>query len=219
MRTTLQVTAAPATLPVGLGIAKQHCRIDHASDDDLLQVYIGVATSMAEQYLSRALITQTLLWTVTPEWPVRPDVHFLRGALQLPRAPVQSITSVVLTDQRGNVTTITPATLPVVPPATLQGYVADLSQQPATLVIGLDTVLVDGRTVRNATLQHLQVQFVAGYGVPTDGDPYVAAIPEPIKQAILLTIAHLYEHRGDTDAAMPRAAEWLLDPYRIPWIA
>jgi uncharacterized phiE125 gp8 family phage protein len=229
MRTTLQVTTQPAAEPVALEIVKRHCRIDHASDDGLIKEYIRAARVMAENYLSRALVTQTLLWTVLPEGAVRPSMHFLRGPLELPRAPVRAITSptadpatgigVVVLDERGNATTIAPAMLPIVPPATMQGYVADLMLDPARLTIGLATPLVDGRTLRDVQLRHLQVQFLAGYGAPAQNDPLVAAIPGPIKQAIMLTVAHLYEHRGDADAEMPRSADWLLDPFRIQWVA
>lgn len=229
MRTTLQITKQPIAEPVTVTIAKSHCRVDHDSDDALIATYIAVARTMAEQYLGRALITQNLLWTVMPEWPVRPSVHFLRHPLDLPRAPVQAISSptaipstgigVVVLDDRGNSTTIPPATLPIVPPATLQGYLADLALQPARLTIGLDTVLVDGRTIRQAPLQHMQVEFIAGYGVPASADQAdaVPGLPQPIVQAILLTIAHLYEHRGDAGVDMPQSAQWLLDPYRIMW--
>lgn len=230
MRTTLQVTKQPSAEPVTTAIAKSHCRIDHDSDDALIESYITAARAMAEQYLGRALVTQNLLWTVMPEWSVRPSVHFLRHPLDLPRAPVKGISSptaspptgigVVVVDDRGNSTTIAPATLPIVPPATLQGYLADITLEPARLTIGLDTVLVDGRTIRQAPLQHLQVEFIAGYGVPAPDDPsdVIAGLPQPIVQAILLTVAHLYEHRGDTAAELPQAAQWLLDAYRIPWV-
>ena len=42
------------------------------SDDDLLASYLTAARIMAEGYLSRALITQTLLWTVRPSSMLRP---------------------------------------------------------------------------------------------------------------------------------------------------
>jgi hypothetical protein len=40
-------------------------------------------------------------------------------------------------------------------------------------------------------------------------------VPAPIVNAILLTAAALYEHRGDDDGDLPRAAEALLTPYRL----
>lgn len=209
MLTTLTVVTLPAVEPVSLDQARTHCRIDTGSDDELLASYLTAARAMAEQLLGRVLITQTLLWTVMPENPVWPSMHFLRDPLELPRSPVQSISSVTVRDTYGNVTTIAAGSLPVVPPAELLGYKADLSVQPAQLVIGPGTILTDGRNLRQANLDHVQVQFVAGYG--TDG----STVPQPIRTAILLITAFLYENRGDAGGEMPRAARWLLDPYRL----
>ena len=61
MLSTVQVVSPPAIEPVSLDLARQHCRIDSNADDSLIQVYITAARTMAEAYLSRALITQTLL--------------------------------------------------------------------------------------------------------------------------------------------------------------
>lgn len=44
-------------------------------------------------------------------------------------------------------------------------------------------------------------------------------VPQPIKSAMLLTIAHLYEHREDvavtTMSQLPKGAEYLMAPYRL----
>jgi len=219
LRTTLQVVTPPPAESVSLQLAKLHCRIDHSDDDLLLGGHITAARQMAESYLSRALITQTLLWTVLPENAVRPDLHFLSDWIDLPRAPVQSINTVTVLDQRGNSTEIAAAALPLVPPAPLLGYMADLALSPARMMIGAATALVDGRTLRQTALQHVQVEFTAGYGSPAEppAAAVVAAIPQPIISAILLTVGHLYENRGDAVAELPPAAQWLLDPYRIMW--
>jgi uncharacterized phiE125 gp8 family phage protein len=208
MRTTLQVVTAPVEEPVTVQIARRHCRIDQASEDSEIRGMLVSARRMAEGYLSRALLTQTLLWTVRPESMLHPESSRMRGTLQLPRAPVQSITSVIVTDIYGNVTTIEPATLPIPQNTPMQGYLADLDLEPATLRIGPETVLTDGTPFHWARLLHLQVTFVAGYAT-------VAAIPESIRLGVLMMIAHLYEHRGDDDAPPSNAAERLLDLDRL----
>ena len=213
MLSTVQIVTPPSSEPITLDIIRLHCRIDHDADDEILAGYAVAARSMVERYLGRALITQTLMWTITPENPLRPSWHFLRSSLLLPRAPVQSITSVTTLDQRGNSTTIPVATLPIVPPAELLGYRVDLSHDPARLYIGQSTVLSDGRTLRAVDLENIQIEFVAGYGA----DPTLIA--QPILNAILLYAGFLYENRGDVGAEMPKAAEWLLDPYRMMWVA
>lgn len=213
MLSTVQIVTPPASEPIDLDLIRQHCRIDQDADDNLLFGYGVAARSMAEAYLGRALITQTVLWTITPENPLRPSWHFLRGALLLPRAPVQSITSVTVLDQRGNSSTIVPATLPIVQTAQLTGYRADIAHSPARLYIGPSTILTDGRELRAVDLESIQVRFVAGYGADA------TTIPQPILNAVLLYAGFLYEHRGDAGADMPKAAEWLLDPYRMMWVA
>jgi len=209
MLSSVLTVTPPAMEPVAREIAKRHCRIDHASDDQLIDFYIRSARSSVENYIGRALITQTLLWVMTPEGNLRSTVSWLRGDLTLPRGPIQSITSVVWNDRRGNTTTIPAATLPFVPPTPLLGYMADLAHLRARLRIGGETPLSDGRTACSADLLNLQTTFVAGYDATPD------AIPQPIVNAVLMTVAFLYEHRGDAGGEMPIEAQMLLDPYRV----
>ena len=59
------------------------------------------------------------------------------------------------------------------------------------------------------------IAFTAGFGPsPTD-------VPQPIRQAMLMLVAHWYEHRdpieiGQPDTAIPKAVSDLLAPYRGP---
>jgi len=211
VRTTLTVTEEPTGEPVSIEQVKRHCRIDSNADDELLTGYLTAARVMAEGYLSRALLTQTLLWTMRPSSELPRDRLRLRGTLELPRAPVQSILSVTTLDEWGNATTISPASLPVTPPAVILGYVADLTLEPATLFIGPETVLSGGFAAYRTKRQHLQVSMVAGYGAADD-------VPSTVIQAIMMTTAFLYEHRGDSAAAMPDAATWLLDRQRLQFL-
>jgi uncharacterized phiE125 gp8 family phage protein len=54
------------------------------------------------------------------------------------------------------------------------------------------------------------IDYTAGYD---DADP--EAVPTPIRHAILLLTAFLYEQRGDAAAELPDAAARLMDPYRL----
>jgi uncharacterized phiE125 gp8 family phage protein len=213
MRTTLVVTTEPTAEPVSIEQVKRHCRIDSNADDELLTGYLTAARVMAEGYLSRALLTQTLLWTVQPSSERRGgrDRSRLHGTLELPRAPVQSIESVATLDVWGNATTIPAAVLPVPPLTEIIGYVADLSLEPSTLFIGGETPLSGGFALRFTRLQYLQVSMVAGYEDTT------GILPTTI-QAIMMTTAFLYEHRGDSAVAMPDAAQWLLDRQRLQFL-
>ena len=56
--------------------------------------------------------------------------------------------------------------------------------------------------------EQIRVTFKAGFSDDASG------VPEDLKAAILLIVTHLYEHRGDTDQAMPPAVEAILSRYR-----
>jgi len=211
MRTTVNVTTPPDGEPTTVALVKQHCRIDSNADDELLAGYLTTARIVAEDYLSRALLTQTILWTVRPTSMLDTKQSRLRGSLQLPRAPVQSIEAVTVMDTWGNETAIPAAILPVVPPAPLIGYLADLDLEPATLLIGRETVLAGGYPLRDTRLRHVQVSMVVGYGAAKD-------VPVTIIQAIMMTTAFFYEHRGDAGGTMPEAAERLLDRQRLQFL-
>lgn len=212
MRSTVQIVEPPASEPVDLETVRLHCRIDQSADDAILSGYARTARTRAEMYLSRALITQTLLWILMPESRLPDRRHRLHCALELPRAPVQSVASVTVLDVRGNTTEIAPATLPLASGAPLLGYRLDLAQTPSRLVIGPETVMSNGYWFRHTDIENIQVEFVAGYSDPT-------TIPQPIIDGILLWTGFLYEHRGDSGGDMPKAAEWLFDPYRLMWVS
>lgn len=210
MRTNLQVTAPPASEPVSLALLKSHCRIDSLAeaDDTLLAAYLTAARVMAEAYMSRSLINQTLRWTMQPESMSR-EWHRFWQPFNLPRAPIQSITAVVVTDVARNVTTVPAATLPFLPGGPFIGYVADLALAPCRMTLGKDTVLAGGDTLRHTDIEHITIDMVVGYG------PEGADVPVNITQAIMLMAAQLYENRGDAGGETPIAALNLLDISRL----
>ncbi len=207
MISALQVVEPPAVEPVTVEFAKRHIRLDHDGDDDLVAFYIGTARALAETFLARVLITQTLRWTVMqsppstgwplasvpvsllvfPQW-VTPDM-IGRQPLLLPRQPVQAVASVAIGGSAG-----LGSDLPT------SSY--SLNADTGALHLRNFAGLAPGRS--------LSVQFTAGYGnAPAD-------VPRPIVNAILLMTAGLYENRGDDGAgALPPAAESLLTPYRL----
>lgn len=114
VRTTMRVLMPPQQEPISLDLLSRHLRLDQDFDDALLNVYLATARQMAELYIGRALITQTLQWTVADQheeverdvwWgsPVRPYPRG-RKPIELPLAPVQSIVSFTILDRQGNIT-------------------------------------------------------------------------------------------------------------------
>lgn len=188
--TALVVTVSPATEPVTLNLVKQHLRVDTDDTDELLTMQLTVARMMVEQYLGRVLVTQTLAWTIQEMDPRRVEALLrMPTTLELPRSPVQSVSTVTVRDAAGTDSVLDTGL-----------YTLDAAITPAKL--RFDWNAVEGQ------VQHLQIVFVAGYGAAD-------AVPMSIRQAILVTIAHLYEHRGDANEQLPRTAEWLCDPYRV----
>ena len=55
----------------------------------------------------------------------------------------------------------------------------------------------------------IEIKFKAGYGTTA------GSVPEAIKSAVLLIIGFMYEKREDSVSRLPKASEYLLDPYRF----
>ncbi len=214
MYSSLRVVQPPTVEPLSLADARKHLRVDYTDDDDLIAQLITTARMLVEQHLGRVLITQTLLWTMSQDPPsgalpllpmpllVLPVIlsapQVMNGPLELPRCPVQSVTSVAQAATDGTVTTLVAGT----------DYIPDLALDPARIRLQWANV--------PRYMQHLQVTFVAGYGA--DG----TAVPAPLIAAIKLWLAFLYEQRGDTANTAgdpPRAIEWLLAPYKVQFFA
>jgi hypothetical protein len=190
---------------VDLDMVRRHCRVDAHYDDDLLAIYLTTARTLVETWLNRALITQTLQYTITNSPPpaASPLVPqslivfplnwppLIRRPIALPRAPVVVLNSVAW----GAVD------LPLVP-AQPDQYVANLGVEPAQVMIQPSLVPM---------IPAMSVQFVysAGYGDAAD------AIPQPIRTGILLLTAFLYEGRGDINSECPAAAWSIISPYRL----
>jgi uncharacterized phiE125 gp8 family phage protein len=64
----------------------------------------------------------------------------------------------------------------------------------------------------NETLNNVVVTYTAGYGAAD-------AVPDVIKHAIKMTVASLYENRGDEKGSIPSGAQDLLDTIKVYWNA
>lgn len=159
----------PAAEPVLLEEAKAQCHVYTDADDDSLNQYIAASREMTEKNTRRQLITAT--WVLSARrWPM---VDYI----ELPRPPLQSVTSVQYLDLAGDLQTLS----------------AD------------DYVLVTAAPVGRIALKHgknwpsaleqegsISITYVAGYG--DSGDD----VPKLLKQAILMRVAHWYLNREST---------------------
>jgi uncharacterized phiE125 gp8 family phage protein len=188
----LILTSGPAAEPVALAEAKAHLRVDAAAEDMLIASLIVTSRLHVEAAASLALITQS--WSyLLDRWPRSPS-------LRLPLRPVQSIDAVRLYDENDSPTPLDPAT-----------YRLDGAGLPPRLVRrGALLWPRPGRTANG-----IEIAFTAGWGNAA------ADVPAPLRQAILLLVAHWYEHRsplepGAPAAPLPPMVSELITPYRAP---
>ena len=187
---TLVLIQGPAAEPVSLAQAKAHLRVDSDAEDALIASLIITSRLHVEAALGLALLTQSWTWLIDA-WP---DL----GELRLPLRPIQSIGSVRVYDEAGVAQTLSPDT-----------YSLDGAGAPARLVRGRGRIWPPpGRSANG-----IEVALSAGFGDnPED-------VPQPIRQAVLLLVAHWYEHREPLDLGAPTApipadVSQLLSPYR-----
>lgn len=171
----------PTAEPVTLAEAKLFLRVDVTDDDALITELIAAARKRNEEKQGRAYVTQT--WDLfLDEWPEKD------GPIEVPRPPLQSVTSVKYTKSGGSVVTL----------AATEYYV-DTASEPGRVVLNVDKSWPSDE-LRSAN--GIEVRFVAGYGA-------ASTVPEQIKDAVKELVAHWYEHR-DLGQEIPRGIDLLL---------
>ena len=176
----------PASEPVTLAEAKAHLRVTHVEEDALIGALITSARRVAEAKTGLCLIAQG--WTVFHDsWPED-------GLITLPLWPLRAVAELAVFGEEDTKAVIEPS-----------HYVADLASRPARLMLrGSRQWQRPGRA-----LNGIAMTVEAGFG-PVPGD-----VPPPLRQAVLMLVAHWYAHRGDEAApAAPSAVDALLRPYR-----
>lgn len=162
----LVLTSGPLSEPVSLEEVKLHLRIDHTDEDVLLASLVTAARIHLETMLGQCFLTQQ--WNlVLDHWPNM-------VTMVLPLGPVQAITAVTLYDMDNQTTLVD----------TLD-YSLDAISQPARLIWrGAGARPKPGRNHNG-----IEISLTVGFG-NNAGD-----VPQPLRQAILLLVAHWYEHR------------------------
>lgn len=204
----LRRTTPPNTTPITVRQAQDWLGLAAGTDDNLLRRLILGMTDIAEKHTKRALITQS--WTMSlDEWPGGvvdwwDAWHAVTletsgdNYLELPYAPLQSVTSVTTYDVDDASTSITVGDY----------FIVDTNAEPGRMVLrSTQSWPVDTRIAVRA-----EIVYVSGYG---DDD---ADVPYGVKQGILNMVAWQYEHRGDCDAGSVLAKSGALSalaPYRI----
>lgn len=194
-----KIVGAPTVEPVTLCDARNHLRIEAFGyplahpDDSYITALISVAREWCEQYIRRALATQT----------VNVVLDEFSDTMVLPITPVQSVTSIKYLDVAGVEQTL-PSTVYYVD--TFSGAVKLNPNQVWPTVYNRDDVIT--------------IDYKAGYTTGETLDPM--PIPFPIRAAMLLIVGSLYENRQQdqmgsariTYNSLPLGVYNLLQPYR-----
>lgn len=156
----------PTEEPVTLAEIKDHLHISSTAEDSLLMLYAQMAREAVEGECWRALMPQT--WDLyLPGLPAG-------GVIEIPRPPLQSVTSIKYTDDEGAVHTFAAS-----------NYRVDTASEPGRVVLAPDASWPsDTLDSSNPVV----VRFVAGYAD-------ASAVPGMAKAAILLQIGEIYANR------------------------
>lgn len=185
----LMMRSGPLGEAVTIDEVKSHLRVDGTGEDTLLASLVLTSRLHIESALGLALMTQG--WRVVLDaWPAD-------GAVGLPIAPVQTIDAIRVRDQQGIAVAVDPGRYEFVPAGRPQRIVPRGEGWPAP----------------GTRIAGIEIDVTAGYGAAA-GD-----VPQPIRQALLLLIAHWYEHRdpfeiGAPQTHVPGSVSRLLAPYR-----
>lgn len=186
---------APTQEPVSLIDLREHLRIGDAdAEDTMLALYLSAVRRHIEEIASIAYLTQTWEWAQDFFPSVTDDNVF--GAILLPGSPLQSVTSVKYIDTNGVEQTLSTAL-----------YVVNTRSQPGSVTPAVGESWPDTRWQPNAVV----VKYVAGYLTPQ-------AIPEDLRQLLLVAAGELYEYREDVIAGTANRTglvHRLLAPHRI----
>jgi uncharacterized phiE125 gp8 family phage protein len=168
MKWSLTLVTGPTAEPISLTDAKMWLRLDHSAEDDLVSGLIQMVREAVEE---RGISVFTQTWDLTLD-------YFPHGAIDIPKAPLQSITSVKYTDTDGVEQTLAAS-----------AYQVDTKSGIPRVAAVYGTVWPSTRHELNA----VTVRFVAGYGT-LGATPDV---PERILQAMRLALTTAYAIRSD----------------------
>lgn len=177
---------APASEPVSLAEAKAHLRVVHGEDDQLVASLITAARRVVEARTGLCLMDQAWL-CFRDSWPAD-------GVIELPVAPLRAVDEIGVFGEDDQKAVIDPA-----------HYVVDAASRPAR-------VLLRGSRVwprPGRALNGIGIRVEAGYGTAAQD------VPQPLRQAVLLLVAHFHAQRGDEPGrGLPLNLGALLAPYR-----
>jgi len=176
---SLKQTVAPTEEPVSVGEARRFMRVDGTDEDLMIRDFIRTATQRAETITNRQLMTATLRArfdrfqvSAVPELMTRDG-----KAIELPAAPLVSVTSIQYVDTDGATQTWSAS-----------NYVVATDHEPGRVTRAYS---VEWPTVRDIA-DAVTITYVAGYAS-------ALLVPEIAKTAIRIGVRGMYDKRDDAD--------------------
>jgi uncharacterized phiE125 gp8 family phage protein len=187
---TAALITGPALEPVSLAEAKAHLRLDGSDEDAYLTAAIVSARVHVEALTRRLLIEQS--------WRIYLDAWPRKRIVTLPPAPLMSVDAVTVYDADGEPVVVDP-----------EDYEADTVACPGRLVLLSPVPAAVGRAFNG-----IEIDVTSGYGATS------VDVPSPLRQAVMMLVAHFYEHRGAVGHDLagevpPHGFHALIAPYRI----
>jgi len=186
---SLVTVTAPTIEPITLTETKLHIRVDHDTEDSLIETLISAARNILEQNTSRGLAPATYKLTMD-RFP---------SLIELPRSPATSVTHIKYYDQDGVQQTWSSSE-----------YRVDLNTVPARITPEYDYVYPTPREVIAA----IEIQYAAGYTASN----IPAALKQAMLILVgHLYENRQIVNSGMGNFIMPKTVDYLISPYRVTW--
>tara|TARA_R100001244_G_scaffold86573_2_gene66095 strand:+ start:649 stop:1245 length:597 start_codon:yes stop_codon:yes gene_type:complete len=176
--------------------AKTFLKVDNSADDSLIDRYILMASTYLEQYTNRSFLDSS--------WQLSLDESDVTGtSIELPRAPLSSVTSVSYFESDGTEQTFS-----------TDNYTVDITQQPGRIFIAQGGSWPTDMRSNKAML----IEFVAGWGAAiADVDSFYKNM---VQTAVLTLVGSMYDNRAGDQvefATIPwtKPAEGLVQSIRV----
>jgi uncharacterized phiE125 gp8 family phage protein len=177
--------------PDGFAVSREQAKTHLRVEITDDDAYIEDLIAACSQHLEQ----MTGLKLITQTWRQYADAMPANGCFRLEVAPVQGIAAMTVYDADGNGTVIAPQSLEL-----------DAVSHPARLLV--HDMAAPGRAMNG-----IEIDIVAGFG------DTAVDVPEGLRRALLLLVAHAYEFRGavpvsDMPASEPQGFRTLIAPFR-----
>lgn len=187
---TSYLLAGPAVEPVNLAETKVFLRVDDSAEDGFIATLITAARLHVEGVTGRAMISQS--WRVMrDDWP-------LSRKVDLPVAPLITISAINVYDDDGTPTSLA-----------LAQFQPETKVAPAHIFVPASIVGMPEMREHNG----IEIDYLAGFGVAGSD------VPADLRQALLSLVGYWFEHRdavviAGSGAIVPPGFDLLVQAYR-----